>query len=149
MTVSLHNRRKLEQAIRSLLDGNATTADGKLTWTNVAAVSGVSKATADRAVDLRDEFRRQVQQRTPVPRARPDPVSRPRARAELPPTVVDRVAGDREFVPELVLAATLTSPAPKNRIKETNRRMELVVTLDQRTTTQFWTGSFERGCARR
>jgi hypothetical protein len=82
MTVSLHNRRKLEEAIRRLLDGSATTADGKLTWKNVAAVSGVSKATADRAVDLRDEFRRQVQQRTPVPSARPDPVSRPRHELE-------------------------------------------------------------------
>ena len=82
MTVSLHNRRKLEEAMRRLLDGSATTADGKLTWKNVAAVSGVSKATADRAVDLRDEFRRQLQQRTPVPSARPDPVSRPRDELE-------------------------------------------------------------------
>ncbi|MGO9899185.1 MAG: hypothetical protein ACLP0J_05745 [Solirubrobacteraceae bacterium] len=83
MTVSVHNRRKLEEAMRRLLDGSATTADGKLTWKNVAAVSGVSKATADRAVDLRDEFRRQVQQRTPVvPSARPDPISRPRDELE-------------------------------------------------------------------
>jgi hypothetical protein len=83
MTVSLDNRRKLEEAMRRLLDGSATTADGKLTWKNVAAVSGVSKATADRAVDLRDEFRRQVQQRTPVvPSARPDPISRPRDELE-------------------------------------------------------------------
>ncbi|MGO9788165.1 MAG: hypothetical protein ACLP8S_01190 [Solirubrobacteraceae bacterium] len=82
MTVSLHNRRKLEEAMSRLLDGSATTADGKLTWKNVAAVSGVSKATADRAVDLRDEFRRQVQQRTPVPSARTDPISRPRDELE-------------------------------------------------------------------
>jgi len=78
MTVSLHNRRKLEKAMRRLLDGTATTADGKLTWKNVAAVAAVSKATADRAVDLRDEFRRQLEQRTPVPGARPQPASRPR-----------------------------------------------------------------------
>jgi hypothetical protein len=77
MTVSLDNRRKLEQAIRRVLDGTATTPDQKLTWTNVAAAAGVSKATADRAVDLRDEFRRQLQQRPPVPSARPQPVSRP------------------------------------------------------------------------
>jgi hypothetical protein len=82
MTVSLHNRRKLEEAMRRLLDGSARTVDGKLTWKNVATVSGVSKATADRAVDLRDEFRRQLQQRTPVPSARPDPVSRPRDELE-------------------------------------------------------------------
>ena len=78
MTVSLHNRRKLEEAMRRVLDGSATIADGKHTWKNVAAVAGVSKATADRAVDLRDEFRRQLEQRTPVPSARPDSVSRPR-----------------------------------------------------------------------
>ncbi len=82
MTVSLHNRRKLQEAMRRLLDGSATTADGKLTWKNVAAVSGVSKATADRAVDLRDEFRLQVQQRTPVPSARTDPISHPRDELE-------------------------------------------------------------------
>lgn len=78
MTVSLDNRRKLEEAMRRLLDGTATTADAKLTWKNVAAVSGVSKATADRAVDLRDEFRHQLEQRTPAPSARSHPVSRPR-----------------------------------------------------------------------
>jgi hypothetical protein len=82
MTVSLHNRRKLEEATRRVLDGSASIADGKLTWKNVAAVAGVSKATADRAVDLRDEFRRQLEQHTPVPSARPDPVSRPRHELE-------------------------------------------------------------------
>jgi hypothetical protein len=82
MTVSLDNRRKLEEAMRRLLDGSASTADGKLTWKSVAAVSGVSKATADRAVDLREEFRRQVQQRMPVPSARPNPISRPRDELE-------------------------------------------------------------------
>ena len=78
MTVSLHNRRKLEEAMRRVLDDSATIADGKHTWKNVAAVAGVSKATADRAVDLRDEFRRQLEQPTPVPSARRDRVSRPR-----------------------------------------------------------------------
>jgi hypothetical protein len=37
MTVSLHNRRKLELAMRSLLDGTVTPPDTKLTWKNVAA----------------------------------------------------------------------------------------------------------------
>jgi hypothetical protein len=82
MTVSLHNRRKLQEAMRRLLDGSASTADEKLTWKNVAAVSGVSKATADRAVDLREEFRLQVQQRMPVPSARPGPISHPRDELE-------------------------------------------------------------------
>jgi hypothetical protein len=80
MTVSLHNRRKLQEAMRRLLDGSASTE--KLTWKNVAAVSGVSKATADRAVDLREEFRLQVQQRMPVPSARPGPISHPRDELE-------------------------------------------------------------------
>jgi hypothetical protein len=63
MTVSLHNRRKLEVAIRYLLDSTVTPPETKLTWKNVAAVAGVSKATADRAIDLRDEFRRQIEGR--------------------------------------------------------------------------------------
>jgi hypothetical protein len=54
VTVSLHNRRKLEVAIRCLLDGTVTPSDTKLTWKNVASVAGVGKATADRAIDLRD-----------------------------------------------------------------------------------------------
>lgn len=78
MTVSLHNRRKLEEAIRRLVDGAVTPPDGKLTWKNVAAVAGVSKATADRAGDLREEFRRQLEERAPV-LARPKPGSGPRS----------------------------------------------------------------------
>jgi len=71
VTVSLHHQRKLEGAIRALLDGTVTAPDTKLTWKNVAAVAGVSKATADRAVDLRDEFRRQLAERVPPPTMRP------------------------------------------------------------------------------
>jgi hypothetical protein len=71
VTVALHNRRKLEVAIRCLLDGAVTPPDTKLTWKNVAAIAGVSKATADRAIDLRDEFRRQIEARLPPPTTRP------------------------------------------------------------------------------
>ncbi len=71
MTVSLQNRRKLEVAMRCILDGTVTPPDTKLTWKNVAAVAGISKATADRAIDLRDEFRRQIETRVPPPVARP------------------------------------------------------------------------------
>ncbi len=78
MTVSLHNRRKLETAIRHLLDGTVTPSDTKLTWKNVAAVAGISKATADRAIDLRDEFRRQIEQRMPPPTTRTQPGARSR-----------------------------------------------------------------------
>ena len=81
MTVSLHNRRKLEVPIRYLLDGIVTPPDTKLTCKNVAAVAGVSKATADRAVDLRDEFRRQLAARGPPPTTRRQPGSRSRADA--------------------------------------------------------------------
>lgn len=65
MTVSLHNRRKLELAICCLLDGTVTLPDTKLTWKNIALVVGVSKAAADRATDLRDEFRRLIELRQP------------------------------------------------------------------------------------
>ena len=82
MTVSLHNRRKLEMAIRHLLDSTVTPPDTRLTWKNVAAVAAVSKATADRAVDLRDEFRRQIEERVPTPTTRPQPGSRSRGDAD-------------------------------------------------------------------
>jgi hypothetical protein len=76
MTVSLHNRRKLEEAIACLLNGTVKPADGKLTWKNVAAVAEVSKATADRAGDLRDEFRRQLARHLPAHTDNPAPASR-------------------------------------------------------------------------
>jgi len=82
VTVSLHNRRKLEVAIRCLLDGAVTPPDAKLTWKNVAAVAGISKATADRAVDLRDGFRRQLRERVPPPTTRRQPGSRSRGDAD-------------------------------------------------------------------
>jgi hypothetical protein len=82
VTVALHNRRKLEVAMRHLLDGTVTPPDTKLTWKNVAAVAGVSKATADRAIDLRDEFRRQIEQHVPPPTTRPQPGSRSRGDAD-------------------------------------------------------------------
>ena len=80
MTVSLHNRRKLEVAMRRLLDGTVTPPDSKLTWKNVAAAAGISKATADRAIDLRDEFRQQIEERVP-PTTRRQPGTRSRADA--------------------------------------------------------------------
>ena len=82
MTVSLHHRRKLEVAMRGLLDGTVTPPDTKLTWKNVAAVAGVSKATADRAIDLRDEFRRRIEERVPPPPTRPQPGLRPHGDAD-------------------------------------------------------------------
>jgi hypothetical protein len=82
VTVSLHNRRKLEVAMRCLLDGAVTPPDTKLTWKSVAAVAGVSKATADRAIDLRDEFRRQIEERVPLPTTRRQPGSRSRGDAD-------------------------------------------------------------------
>jgi len=78
----LHNRRKLEVAMLYLLDGTVTPPDTKLTWKNVAAVAAVSKATADRAIDLRDEFRRQIEARVPPPHTRPQPGSGARGCAD-------------------------------------------------------------------
>jgi hypothetical protein len=69
-------------AIRHLLDGTVTPPDTKLTWKNVAAVAGISKATADRAIDLRDEFRRQLQECVPPSPTRRQPGSRSRADAD-------------------------------------------------------------------
>ena len=82
MTVALHNRRELEVAMRRLLDGSVVPPDTKLTWKNVAAVAGVSKATADRALDLRHEFRRQIEERVPPPTINPQPGSRSRGDAD-------------------------------------------------------------------
>jgi len=82
VTVSLHNRRELEVAMRRLLDGSVVPPDTKLTWKNVAADAGVSKATADRAIDLRDEFRRQIEQRVQPPATRPQPGLRSRGNAD-------------------------------------------------------------------
>ena len=64
--------------MRRLLDCTITAADTKLTWKNVAAIAGLSKATADRAVDLRNEFRRQVAQQLPPPATQPQPCHRSR-----------------------------------------------------------------------
>jgi len=69
-------------AMRYLLDGTGTPPDTKLTWKNVAAVAGISKATADRAIDLRDEFRRQIEARVPPPTTRRQPGSRSRGDAD-------------------------------------------------------------------
>src|SRR6266851_8725272 len=68
--------------MRNLLNGTVTPPDTKLTWKNVAAVAGVSKATADRALDLRDEFRRQIEERVPPPTTRSRPGLRPRGDAD-------------------------------------------------------------------
>lgn len=57
-------------AIHHLLDGTLTPPETKLTWKNVAVVAGVSKATADRAIDLRDEFRRRIELRQASPTTR-------------------------------------------------------------------------------
>lgn len=75
MTVSPQHRRQLRLAIDGVLDGTLTTSDGKLTWKSVAALAGVSKATADRAVDLRAEFRRRLHETLPPTPSRPLPTT--------------------------------------------------------------------------
>jgi hypothetical protein len=45
-------------------------------WKNVAAIAGLSKATADRAVDLRNAFRRQINQQLPPLALQPHPCHR-------------------------------------------------------------------------
>jgi hypothetical protein len=130
MTVSLHNRRRLEEAMRRVLDGSASIADGKLTWKNVAAVAGVSKATADRAVDLRGEFRRQLEQHTPVPSARPDPVSRPRHELEQELARVRREDTDLKQSTKVLHSVILALTQKNERLARRRRRAEAdVVTL--------------------
>ena len=130
MTVSLHNRRKLEEAIRRVLDGSATLADGKHTWKNVAAVAGVSKATADRAVDLRDEFRRQLEQRTPVPSARPDPVSPPHHELEQELARVRRENTELKHSTKVLHSVILALTHENERLARRRRRADAdVVTL--------------------
>ena len=125
MTVSLHNRRKLEEAMRRLLDGSVTTTDGKLTWKNVAAVSGVSKATADRAVDLRDEFRRQMQQRTPVPTVRPNPpVSRPHHELEQELARVRQENADLKHSTKVLHSVVLALTHENQRLARHRRRAD-------------------------
>ena len=123
MTVSLHNRRKLEEAMRRVLDGNATIADGKHTWKNVAAVAELSKATADRAVDLRDEFRRQLQQRTPVPNAR-HPVSRPRHELEQELARVRRENTDLKQSTKVLHSVILALTHENQRLARHRRRAD-------------------------
>ena len=136
MTVSLHNRLRLEQAMRRVLDGSASIADGKLTWKNVAAVSGVSKATADRAVDLRDEFRRQLEQHTPVPSARPDPVSRPRHELEQELARVRRENTDlkqsTKVLHSVILALTHENQRLARRRRRTDADLVALATDDQK-----------------
>ena len=68
--------------MRNLLNGTVTPPDTKLSWKNVAVVAGVSKATADRALDLRDAFRRQIEAFVPPPSSRPQPGWRSRGDAD-------------------------------------------------------------------
>jgi hypothetical protein len=110
--------------MRRLLDGSATTTDGKLTWKNVAAVSGVSKATADRAVDLRDEFRRQLEQRTPVPSARPDPISRARHELEQELARVRRENADLKHSTKVLHSVILALTQENQRLARRSRRAD-------------------------
>jgi hypothetical protein len=67
----------------------------------------------------------------------------------LRPTAWPMVWPGNEVVPEWVVAATLESAAPKNRVKEANRRMRVARHPRSEEHKSFLTGSFERGCARR
>ncbi|MGZ4618888.1 MAG: hypothetical protein ACXV3F_09240 [Frankiaceae bacterium] len=57
MPISSDNRRRLEDAIRRVVSDEVRPAHGEPTWTFVAQLAGVGKATADRAPDLRAAFR--------------------------------------------------------------------------------------------
>jgi hypothetical protein len=124
VTVSLHNRRKLEVAIRRLLDGTVTAPDTKLTWKNVAAVAGVSKATADRATDLRDEFRRQIEQRVPPPTTRPRPGSRSRGEADEEPARLRREHAELTESTKVLHSVILALVRENQRLARRRRRAD-------------------------
>ena len=64
---------KSEAALRAgmarLLDGRPERTDGALTVSNLAREAGVSRATANRAIDLLAEFRAEVRHRRSSPQA--------------------------------------------------------------------------------
>ncbi len=122
MTVSLHNRRKLEVAMRGLLDGTVTPPGTKLTWKNVAAVAGISKATADRAIDLRNEFRRQIEARVPPPTTRRQPGSRSRGDADEELTRVRRKQQELKESTKVLHSVILALVQENQRLARRRRR---------------------------
>lgn len=61
----------LRAAMHRLLAGDAGSTDGRLTWANVHGLAGVPKATADRATDVKAEWK----QRLAARRAEAKPVT--------------------------------------------------------------------------
>jgi len=122
VTVSLHNRRKLEVAMRGLLDGTVTPPGTKLTWKNVAAVAGISKATADRAIDLRNEFRRQIEARVPPPTTRRQPGSRSRGDADEELTRVRRKQQELKESTKVLHSVILALVQENQRLARRRRR---------------------------
>jgi hypothetical protein len=122
VTVSLHNRRKLEVAMRSLLDGTITPPDTKLTWKNVASVARVSKATADRALDLRNEFHRQIEERVPPPTTRPQPGSRSVADADVELTRLRREYAELKESTKVLHSVILALVQENQRLARRRRR---------------------------
>ncbi len=60
ISVSAFTETALRAAMARLLAGQAATTDGRLTVTNLAAEAGVSRATANRATVLLEEFQAAV-----------------------------------------------------------------------------------------
>jgi hypothetical protein len=52
-----------------LLAGDKGTTDGKLTWTNVHLLAGVPKATANRAAEIKSEWKQKLQERKKLAKA--------------------------------------------------------------------------------
>jgi hypothetical protein len=121
VTVSLRNRRKLEEAISRLVEGTVTPTNGKLTWKNVAALAGVSKATADRAVDLRDGFRRALEEHVPTAVARPQTESSSRTDIDEELTRLRRENGELKQTTKVLHAVILALVQENQRLGRRGR----------------------------
>jgi hypothetical protein len=85
-------------------------------------MAGVSKATADRAIDLRDEFRRQIEQHVPPPTTRPQPGSRSRADADVELTRLGREYAELKESPKVLHSVILALVQENQRLARRRRR---------------------------
>jgi len=108
--------------MRGLLDGTVTPPGTKLTWKNVTAVAGISKATADRAIDLRNEFRRQIEARVPPPTTRRQPGSRSRGDADEEFTRVRRKQQELKESTKVLHSVILALVQENQRLARRRRR---------------------------
>lgn len=129
MSVSLQNHRKLDRAMRQMLDGTIEPPDGKITWKGVAVMAGVSKATADRATDLRTEFRRLLAEQQPTPAA-PASTRRSRTDADEELTKLRHDIAELKHSTKTLHSVILVLVHENEQLKRRTRRRSNVVDID-------------------